>query len=409
MKVLLVTGKIAEARVRKIAEKYGCGVYVAPVDIVSFLKPDMIEAEGYDMIIVPGLVKGDLAAVEKKTGIKTYLGPKDLADLELMLEHLGNLKLSKTVPACEFLREEMKKKALDEIAKADSAEYAEEMLKRPGNMLIGNLGLSRPSHESHAIHCEPLPVGRDFPMRVLAEIVDVGSMTEDAIVKRAKYYIKSGADIVDLGFNERNPEKVREAVAAAKGLGVPISVDTMDRSNIEAALKAGADLILSFDRALIEEFENVRTPCVIIPKDESIPDYPEERVKVLNDNIALARKRGFENIIADLVLQPVNFGFVRSVEAYKRFSKNYNYPVLMGVGNVTELFDADSVGMNALLCGIAGECGASMLFTTEASAKTKGCVKELKTASQMIYLSKKRRSFPKDLGIDLLRLKKKRE
>lgn len=391
VKVLLVTGKIAEARVRKTAEKHGCGVYVAPVDVVSFLKPDMIEARGYDMIIVPGLVKGDLAAVEKRTGIKTYLGPKDLADLELMLENLENLKLSKTVPACEFLREEMKKKAQDEIAKADSAEYVKEVLKRPGSMLIGDL-----------------PVGRDFPMRVLAEIVDVGSMKADAIVKRAKYYVRSGADIVDLGFNERNPERVREAIAAIRGLVVPISVDTMERSNIEAALEAGADLILSFDRALIEEFENVRTPCVIIPKNEGIPDYPEERVKVLNDNIALARKRGFENIIADLLLQPVNFGFVRSVEAYRSFSEEYNYPMLMGVGNITELFDADSAGMNALLCGIAGECGASMLLTTEASAKTKGCVKELKTASQMIYLSKKRGSFPKDLGIDLLRLKKKR-
>lgn len=389
MNVLLVTGKIAEDRVRKIAEKHGCSVYVAPTDIVSFLNPDMIEARGYDMIIVPGLVKGDLTAVEKRTGIKTYLGPKDLADLELMLENLGNLNLSKTVPACEFLREEMKKRAQDEIARADSPEYAEEMLKKPGNMLIGDL-----------------PVGRDFPMRVLAEIVDVGAMTEDAIVKSAKYYIESGADIVDLGFNEQNPEKVGEAVAAVRGLGVPISVDTMDRSNIEAALKAGADLFLSFDRALIEEFENVRTPCVIIPRNKGIPDSPEERVKLLNDNITLARKRGFENIVADPVLQPVNFGFTRSVEAYRRFSDDY--PLLMGVGNVTELFDADSAGMNALLCGIAGECGASMLLTTEASAKTKGCVKELKTASQMIYLSKKRASSPKDLGIDLLRMKKKR-
>jgi dihydropteroate synthase-like protein len=146
---------------------------------------------------------------------------------------------------------------------------------------------------------------------------------------------------------------------------------------------------------------------VLIPKDGDIPDSPEERVKLLNSNIAIAEKRGFENIIADPLLQPVNFGLVRSIEAYRRFSGNY--PVLMGVGNVTELFDADSTGMNALLCGIAGECGVSMLFTTEASTKTEGCVKELKKASRMVYLSKKRTSFPKDLGIDLLTVKKKRK
>ncbi|MEE8402371.1 MAG: dihydropteroate synthase-like protein [Candidatus Hydrothermarchaeaceae archaeon] len=389
MKVLLVTGKIAEGGVRKIAAKYGCGVYVAPVDVISCLEPDTIEAEGYDMIIVPGLVRWDLEAVERRTGIKTYLGPKDLADLELMLDHLGSIELSKTVPACEFLRGELRKRALDEIARAGSPEYAEEMLRRPGSMLIGDL-----------------PVGRDFPMRVLAEIVDVGTLTEDAILKKARYYIESGADIVDLGFNERNPGKVREAVGAVKGLGVPISVDTMDRANIEAGLDAGADLILSFDRALVEEFEDMRTPSVIIPKDGGIPGAPAERVKLLNDNITLAKKRGFENILADPVLHPVNFGFVQSVEAYRRFSGDY--PMLMGVGNITETFDADSAGMNALLCGIAGECGASLLFTTEASAKTKGCVKELKASAQMIYLARKRGSFPKDLGIDLLRVKKKR-
>lgn len=389
-RVLLVTGRMAEPRVRDIAEKHGCSVYVAPVDVVSLLKPEMIEAEGYDMIIVPGPVRGDLSAVEERTGIKTYLGTKNLADLELLLDNLDNIKLSKTVPADEFLKEEMKKKAQEELAKADSPEHVNEMLARPRNMLVGDL-----------------PVGPDFPMRVLAEIVDVGSMTAPEIVKRAKYYIKEGADIVDLGFNEENPEKVGEAISAVKGLGVPISVDTMDSSNIEAALGAGADLILSFDRPLIEEFTDVRTPAVIIPKDSGIPDSPEERLEVLESNTSLAEGRGFENIIADPLLQPVNYGLVDSIEAYRRFSGNY--PVLMGVGNVTELFDADSAGMNALLCGIAGECGASLLFTTEASSKTKGSVAELKTAAQMIYLSKERLSFPKDLGIDLLRLKKKRE
>ncbi len=76
MKILLVTGKAAETQVRAIAERYDCDVYVAPLDIVSFLKPEMIEAEGHDMIILPGLFKGDLRAVEERTGIKTYLGPK---------------------------------------------------------------------------------------------------------------------------------------------------------------------------------------------------------------------------------------------------------------------------------------------------------------------------------------------
>ncbi|MEE8400679.1 MAG: dihydropteroate synthase-like protein [Candidatus Hydrothermarchaeaceae archaeon] len=389
MNVLLVTGKLSEGRVRKIAEKRRCDVYVAPVDVVSFLKPEMIDAEGYDMIIVPGLVKGDLSLVEKKTKIKTYLGPKDLADLDLMLKYLGKIKFSRTVPACELLRDEMGKRANKELILADSSEYVEKMLRRPGSMLISEL-----------------PVGRNFPMRIIAEIVDVGGKTDRDILKIARYYLKSGADIVDLGFNKKNPKRVGEAVSAVKKLGAPVSIDTMDRANIRAGLMAGVDLILSFDRELILEFENVRTPSVILPKDNGILDSPKERIEVLESNISLAKERGFENIIADPVLHPVNHGFVSSVEAYRRFSGDY--PMLMGAGNVTELFDADSIGINALLSGIAGELGASLLFTTEASSKTKGCVEELKTASRMIYLSKKRGSSPKDLGLDLLRQKKKR-
>ena len=81
----------------------------------------------------------------------------------------------------------------------------------------------------------------------------------------------------------------------------------------------------------------------------------------------------------------------------------------MGVGNVTELLDTDSVGANALLSGIGMELGASVLFTVEESGKTIGSVHELNVSSKMMFLAKSRGSIPKDLGIDLLILKDKRK
>ncbi|MCK4810992.1 MAG: DUF4346 domain-containing protein, partial [Methanosarcinales archaeon] len=83
-------------------------------------------------------------------------------------------------------------------------------------------------------------------------------------------------------------------------------------------------------------------------------------------------------------------------------------PLFFGVGNVTELIDADSVGVNALLTGIAAELGADILFTPEHSDKACGSIAELVTASQMMVLARERSSSPKDLGIDLLILKEKR-
>ncbi|MGB7545033.1 MAG: DUF4346 domain-containing protein, partial [Methanothrix sp.] len=79
-----------------------------------------------------------------------------------------------------------------------------------------------------------------------------------------------------------------------------------------------------------------------------------------------------------------------------------------GAGNVTELLDADTSGVNALLAAIGAEVGAAILFTPEYSAKAAGSVRELATASMMMQLARKRKTPPKDLGLDLLCLKQKR-
>jgi dihydropteroate synthase-like protein len=397
MKILLITGKSAEKDVREVAERFGCGVHVAPIDLASLLAPEMIiegVKEGHEMIIVPGLVKADLEDIEKKTGVLTFKGPKDIADLEILLGNIDKITLSKEIPADGLLSEFKKKGALEEIERVNSPQYTKKMLGEPGNISIGGLG-----------------VGRDFPIRIVSEIVDVGSKTLGEVKRIAKYYVRSGTDVIDLGFNEENPEKIREVIPALKTLNVPLSVDTMEKKNIECALDEGIDLILSFDDVLLKQFKNVDAACVILPmKNDSIPEAPGERIEILGENLALAKERGFTKLIADPVLKPLNFGLADSIVAYRKFGDKFpNMPMLMGVGNVTELADADSVGINALLCGLASECGAAMVFTTEASDKTKGCVEELATASKMMYLSRRRGSPLKDLGLDLLRLKEKRK
>jgi dihydropteroate synthase-like protein len=74
---------------------------------------------------------------------------------------------------------------------------------------------------------------------------------------------------------------------------------------------------------------------------------------------------------------------------------------------VTELMDGDSIGANLILAGLASELNASVILTTEASSKTRGCVKELVKAVKMMTLARERKSPPKDLGLDLLVLKDK--
>ncbi len=100
---------------------------------------------------------------------------------------------------------------------------------------------------------------------------------------------------------------------------------------------------------------------------------------------------------------------MESFIAFKEFAeRNSEVPLFVGVSNVTELIDADSVGVNAILARLSSEVNASVLLATEKSDKAKGTVREEVTASKMMFLAKKRGSVPKDLGLDLLVLKDKR-
>ena len=72
---------------------------------------------------------------------------------------------------------------------------------------------------------------------------------------------------------------------------------------------------------------------------------------------------------------------------------------------MSELLDADSNGVHAVLSGIAMETNANILFTPESSLKTKHSIEELKTASNMMFISKIKETIPKNLGITLVNYK----
>ena len=86
----------------------------------------------------------------------------------------------------------------------------------------------------------------------------------------------------------------------------------------------------------------------------------------------------------------------------------HRVPMFFGAGNITELMDADTVGVDALLTAISHDVAADVLFTPEYSDKATGSISELKTGAGMMALAAQRSSPPKDLGIDLLQLKEKR-
>ena len=406
-KILIVTGLLAEDTIKKQIKKsqVKADVLVLPIQVAALLTPSYIlrklrefNVKDFNLILVPGMIKGSVAEISKSLGVAVFKGPKHAVDLPLILENLDKLKLSTVKPACELLDEELKKVSLKKCWEAT----VQPLKFKDKGFPVGFPG-------------KRVWISSRLPPIIMAEVVDASSLPDSEVLGKAKQYIKGGAEIVDVGMETGGgkPEKAYKLVKfLVKKLNKPISIDSVDVDEIRAAVKAGVNLILSVNSENIKKLSKdsrvLKTPVVVIPadKDEYIPENYVERVKTLEENINLARKFGFNYLIADPILNINNF--VDSILGYFEFRKrNPNFPVLFGAGNITELVDADSQGLNFLLTLLAFEVKANILLTTEASNKTKGSIFEVSTAIKMILAAKNLQIPPKNLGLDLLRFKEK--
>lgn len=390
MKILIATGRLAENTVRK-ASGGKADVLAVDIDIAAFITPNkLIKSfqdanlpKSYDLILLPGLVPGDFSKASRELNCKIRLGPKHAYDLGFILPFAENTEFSEKIPACELLADVRKEMALELIRKKE--EEASSFLSLRG-----------------------IKLGGEASMKVMGEIV--GAMEMDALMLQEKIeaFIARGADIIDLGATLNTlPDEVRNTVTLAKTLtSVPVSIDTLDPELIKEGVKVGADLVLSLNSSNIEA-----AGPVVAKAGAAVVIIPDEgnSLESLIRNVEAAYRLGIERIIADPVLDPIGHNITESILRYHEFHRIYpQIPLFFGIGNVTELMDVDTIGVNAALCGIGAEVGASVLFTPEFSDKAQGSIRELKKASGMMQLSRIRESSPKDLGLDLLCIKEKR-
>lgn len=386
MNVLVVTGKLASNTVKASVNNMA-DVLVLDIEVAAFTTPALLKRslspKKYDLILIPGLLTADFSNLEKELGIPIRLGPKHAIDLGFVLSFAQGFDFSSRVPACELLIEKKRSHAFQRV-----------------NELEKN-AITHLSSRS-------VKIGGNSRMKVMAEIVDAGKMSKKELTDKIIYFGESGADIIDLGISlETSKGEVRTAVETAKSVtDVPLSVDTLDPDSINEAVAAGIDIVLSLNSKNIDKVKDtiIRNSTVSI----IIPDHTGD-IESLFDTIRSARNFGIKNIIADPVLEPAGHGLTKSINRYYEFRKrDSTTPLFFGIGNVTELVDADSIGVHSILASIAMELDASILFTPEFSHKAHDSVKELKTASIMMMLSRDRKSAPKDLGVDMLVIKEKR-
>ncbi len=92
--------------------------------------------------------------------------------------------------------------------------------------------------------------------------------------------------------------------------------------------------------------------------------------------------------LVDPVLDPINFGFTQSLERYAQVRRERpEAEMLMGTGNLTELTDADTTGITAMLLGIASELHIRNVLVVQVSPHTRRTVEEHDLARRIMYAS----------------------
>ncbi len=237
---------------------------------------------------------------------------------------------------------------------------------------------------------------------IFAEIVDAARLDIDAIVARAHALRTDGADVIDLGCLPATPfDHLEDAVRALKGEGFRVSVDSLDLAELRRGAGAGADYLLSLTPDHLWLADETDAIPVLIPRE------PGDEAS-LHGAVEHLLKRG-RPFLADAILDPIPYGLLASLCRYQRLRERFpGIDIMMGVGNVTELTEADTSGINAVLFGIGAELGIAAVLTTQVSGHARRAVKEADVARRVMYAARETHSLPKGLSDDLMTVHAKR-
>jgi len=235
-----------------------------------------------------------------------------------------------------------------------------------------------------------------WDVRILAEINNAPGRALAEILARARSFADAGADVIDVGCTRgRAFPELAEVVRALRGEGHRVSVDSFDSGEIRTAVAAGAELVLSVNAANLEVARDLGATVVVIP------DFGSD-LSSLDRNIETLEGWGCP-YLADAVLEPIGFGMAESLHRY--YEVRHRHPgaeMLMGIANLTELTEADSTGVTALLLGYCQELGIRWVLTTEEIPWARGAVREADIARRLMHYAVRKKSLPKHLDSRLV-------
>lgn len=235
-----------------------------------------------------------------------------------------------------------------------------------------------------------------YDVQIFAEIVEAAEIPTEQILERAEYFRNAGANVIDLGcLPETEFPHLEESIKLLKDEGFSVSVDSMDEQELLRAGQAGADFLLSLKESSLWISEEVAATPVIIPEEHGDLDSLYRVMEALE-----AKNQPY---IADSILDPIHFGFAESLKRYIKLRQDFPVAeIMMGTGNLTELTEADTSGINAVLFGFISELGIRHILATEVSEHARSAVREADVARRMFYHAREHQSLPKGVDASLL-------
>jgi dihydropteroate synthase-like protein len=247
---------------------------------------------------------------------------------------------------------------------------------------------------------EPAPADYGaYDIEIIAEINHCPRLKLVDIRAQARQLARDGADVIDVGCDPDGPwSAAGETVAALCDDGHRVSIDSLDPREIEPAVQSGAELVLSVNSSNRNAAKDWGCEVVAVPDDPRTLAGLDETV----DDLAAAGVR----LRIDPVLEPIGFGFGGSLRRYLQIRERYpDAEIMMGIGNLTELTDADSAAVNVVLIGICEELGIRSVLTTQVINWARSSVQECDLARRLVYHSIRNRVLPKHLEPRLVMLR----
>ena len=340
-----VTGRLAQHALREVLAtlagdvEFDYSIGVMPITVAALMTPEWIARhievpDAATRILIPGYCEGDLAPLQSAVGRPVERGPRDL---------------------------------------------------------------SRLPHYFHSPSA-PSDYGK-YDIEIIAEINHCPRLSVEEIRQQAARYAGDGADIIDIGCEPGGPwPGVGDAVKALRDDGHRVSIDSFHPEEIEPAVRAGTELVLSVNSSNRSAAVDWGVEVV------AIPDEPKT-LAGLDETVHLLAEAGVPLRI-DPVLEPVSFGFAASLGRYLAVRQRYpDAEMMMGIGNLTELTDVDSAGINTLLLGFCQELGIRSVLTTEVINWARSSVRECDLARRLMYHAVANHVLPKHLEPRLLMLR----